>query len=93
LETCRRIEVPVDFIAVRYNNAVEIGIGNSPDVAFALLSRDINVFATDISPNSSRDCYGEKLNDNIPCAYRFDKTSIYLLSMSRMSMLGKISEH
>jgi uncharacterized UPF0146 family protein len=74
LETCRRIEGLVDFIAGRYNNAVEIGIGHSPEVAFALLSRDINVFATDISPNSSRDRYRAKLNDNIPHTYRFDKT-------------------
>jgi uncharacterized protein len=50
LETCRRIEGLVDFIAVRYNNAVEIGIGHSPDVAFALLKRHVRFFATDIRP-------------------------------------------
>jgi uncharacterized UPF0146 family protein len=50
LETCRRIEGLVDFIAGRYNNAVEIGIGHFPDVAFALLKRHIKVFATDIRP-------------------------------------------
>jgi len=48
LETCRRIEGLVDFIAGRYNNAVEIGIGHSPDVAFALLGRGVHVFATDM---------------------------------------------
>jgi len=48
LETCRRIEDLIDFIAGRYDNAVEIGIGHFPDVAFALLERGISVFATDI---------------------------------------------
>ena len=50
METCRRIEGLVDFIADRYDNAVEIGIGHSPDVAFALLQRHVRVFATDILP-------------------------------------------
>lgn len=50
METCRRIEGLVDFIAGRYNNAVEIGIGHFPDVAFALLDKGISVFATDIRP-------------------------------------------
>lgn len=48
METCRRIEDLIDFIAGRYDNAVEIGIGHFPDVAFALLERGISVFATDI---------------------------------------------
>jgi uncharacterized UPF0146 family protein len=48
LETCRRIEGLADFIAGRYNNTAEIGIGHFPDVAFALLNRGISVFATDI---------------------------------------------
>jgi uncharacterized protein len=50
LETCRRIEELVDFIAGRYSNAAEIGIGHFPDVAFALLDKGINVFTTDIHP-------------------------------------------
>jgi uncharacterized UPF0146 family protein len=50
LETCRRIEGLVDFIASRYNNAVEIGIGHFPDVAFALLKRRVRVFGTDVRP-------------------------------------------
>jgi uncharacterized protein len=50
LETCRRIEGIADFIACRYKNAVEIGIGHFPDVAFELLRRQVNVFATDIRP-------------------------------------------
>jgi uncharacterized protein len=48
LETCRRIEDLVDFIAGRYSKAAEIGIGHFPDVAFALLRKGIKVFATDI---------------------------------------------
>jgi hypothetical protein len=50
LEKCRRIEGLVDFIAGRFKNTVEIGIGHFPDLAFALLDRGINVFATDILP-------------------------------------------
>jgi uncharacterized UPF0146 family protein len=50
LETCRRIEGLVDFIADRYRKPVEIGIGHFPDVAFALRMRGISVFATDIRP-------------------------------------------
>ncbi len=38
----------VDYISDRYNNTVEIGIGHCPDVAFALLQRGVQVFATDI---------------------------------------------
>ena len=48
METCRRIEGLVDFIAGRYHNVAEIGIGHFPDVAFALLDRGVDVFATDI---------------------------------------------
>lgn len=48
METCRRIEGLVDFIAGRYSNAAEVGIGLSPDIAFALLRKGIRVFATDI---------------------------------------------
>ena len=50
METCRRIEELVDFIAGRYSNAAEIGIGHFPDVAFELLKRRVSVFATDIRP-------------------------------------------
>ena len=50
METCRRIEGIADFIACRYKNAVEIGIGNFPDVAFELLRKQVSVFATDIHP-------------------------------------------
>ena len=50
MEKCRRIEGLVDFIARRFKNTVEIGIGHFPDLAFALLDRGINVFATDILP-------------------------------------------
>lgn len=48
METCRRIEGMEDFIAGRYANTAEIGIGHFPDVAFELLNRGIRVFATDI---------------------------------------------
>jgi uncharacterized UPF0146 family protein len=37
----------VDYIAGRYDYAVEIGIGHFPDVAFALLQKGVQVFATD----------------------------------------------
>lgn len=43
-----RYEGLVNYIAGRYGNAVEIGIGHCPDVAFALLQRGVQVFATDI---------------------------------------------
>jgi uncharacterized protein len=50
LETCRRIEGLIDFIAERYNSAAEIGIGHFPDVALGLLRKGVNVFATDVMP-------------------------------------------
>lgn len=50
METCRRIEGLVEFIADRYADAAEIGIGHFPDVAFALTNRGVNIFATDIRP-------------------------------------------
>jgi uncharacterized UPF0146 family protein len=50
LETCRRIEGLVDFIAGRYHTVAEIGIGRFPDVIFALLDRGVDVSATDIYP-------------------------------------------
>ncbi len=50
METCRRIEALIDFIASKYLNAVEIGIGNFPDVAYALIGRGLNILATDIKP-------------------------------------------
>ncbi len=50
METCRRIEGMVDFIAGRYTNTAEIGIGKFPDIAFALLNRGMRIFATDIQP-------------------------------------------
>ncbi len=50
METYRRIEGLVDFIAGRYGNAVEIGIGHFPDVACALKAKGLKVFATDIKP-------------------------------------------
>lgn len=40
----------VDYISRKYQNTVEIGIGHFPDVAFALLRKGVNVFATDIKP-------------------------------------------
>jgi hypothetical protein len=38
----------VEYIARNYRNAVEIGIGHFPDVAYALLEKGIQVFATDV---------------------------------------------
>jgi uncharacterized UPF0146 family protein len=38
----------VNYIACRYSNAIEIGIGHFPDVAFSLLQKGMRVFATDI---------------------------------------------
>jgi uncharacterized protein len=52
LEKNRRVEGLVDYIAGRYRSAAEIGIGHFPDVAYALMSRGIRVFATDIQPFS-----------------------------------------
>ncbi|MDH5203146.1 MAG: UPF0146 family protein [Nitrospirota bacterium] len=45
-----RYEGLVDYIAGNYRNAVEIGIGHFPDVAYALLDKGIKVFATDVNP-------------------------------------------
>lgn len=50
METRRRVEGLIDFIAERYTNAAEIGIGLFPDVALALQKRGVKVFATDIRP-------------------------------------------
>ena len=50
METCRRIEGLVDFIAGRYSKIAEIGIGLFPDVAHALIEKGTKVFATDIVP-------------------------------------------
>lgn len=50
METCRRIEGLVNYIAGKYVHAAEIGIGHSPDVAFALMGKGIRVFATDVRP-------------------------------------------
>jgi uncharacterized protein len=50
LETGRRVEGLIDFIAERYESAAEIGIGHFPDVALGLLGRGVDVFATDIKP-------------------------------------------
>jgi uncharacterized UPF0146 family protein len=50
LETYRRIEGLVDFIAVGYTNAAEIGVGCFPDVAYALQGEGLKIFATDIKP-------------------------------------------
>ncbi|MBM4140834.1 MAG: hypothetical protein FJ242_04980 [Nitrospira sp.] len=44
----------VDYIAKNYRNAVEIGIGHFPDVAFALLRKGIKVFATDVKAYQHR---------------------------------------
>jgi len=50
LETCRRIEGLIDFIAARYRSAAEIGVGHFPDVALRLRRNGLNVIATDIRP-------------------------------------------
>ncbi len=56
MENCGRVnhshryEGLVNYIAGRYSQTVEIGIGHFPDVAFALLERGVRVFATDIRP-------------------------------------------
>jgi len=50
LEKYKRIEDLVDFIAERYENAAEIGVGHFPDVALGLQKRGVKVFATDIRP-------------------------------------------
>ncbi len=48
METRRRIKGLVDFIAERYQNTAEIGIGHFPYVACALIEKGVRVFATDI---------------------------------------------
>lgn len=50
MENYKRIEDLVDFIAERYGNAAEIGVGHFPDVALGLKRRGVRVFATDIRP-------------------------------------------
>lgn len=50
METCRRVKGLVNYIAGKYFNTVEIGIGHFPDVAFALMERGVRVFATDVRP-------------------------------------------
>ncbi len=40
----------VNYIAVKYLNVAEIGIGHFPNVAFTLIERGVQVFATDIRP-------------------------------------------
>jgi uncharacterized protein len=50
LETCRRIKGLVDYISGRYGKAAEIGIGHSPDVAYSLIDRQLDILATDILP-------------------------------------------
>ncbi len=40
----------VEYIAEKYNNTVEIGIGYFPDVAFALLKKGVRNLATDVRP-------------------------------------------
>jgi hypothetical protein len=40
----------VDYIALRYDRAAEIGIGHFPDVALALVQAGVRLFATDIKP-------------------------------------------
>jgi uncharacterized UPF0146 family protein len=52
LETYRRIEEMAEYIAGRHRKSVEIGIGHFPDLAFALIDRGADVFATDIVPFS-----------------------------------------
>ncbi|MEW6068259.1 MAG: UPF0146 family protein [Nitrospirota bacterium] len=50
METYRRVEGLVDYIAGRYDAVAEIGIGHFPDVALSLLRRGLKIFATDIKP-------------------------------------------
>jgi hypothetical protein len=39
-----------EYIAGRYRKSAEIGIGHFPDLAFALIDKGVEVFATDIIP-------------------------------------------
>lgn len=50
METRRRIEDMAEYIAGRYRKSAEIGIGHFPDLAFALIDKGVEVFATDIIP-------------------------------------------
>ena len=45
--TCRGL---IDYIALEYRCAAEVGVGHFPDVALALAKRGLHVFATDIKP-------------------------------------------
>jgi uncharacterized UPF0146 family protein len=45
-----RYEGLVGYIAGRYPSAAEVGIGNFPGVALALLGRGVRVIATDLRP-------------------------------------------
>jgi len=46
-DTCKGL---VDYVAITYRSAVEIGVGHFPDVAIALANRGVRIFATDIKP-------------------------------------------
>ena len=50
LNSTHRYEGLVNYIADKYDSAVEIGVGHFPDVAFALLDKGVRVTATDIIP-------------------------------------------
>ncbi|MEW6214826.1 MAG: UPF0146 family protein [Nitrospirota bacterium] len=50
LNRSHRYEGLVNYIAGKYGNVVEIGIGHFPDIAFALLEKGVRVFATDVRP-------------------------------------------
>ena len=50
METYRRVEEIAEYIAGRYRKSAEIGIGHFPDLAFALIDKGVEVFATDIVP-------------------------------------------
>jgi uncharacterized UPF0146 family protein len=52
LETYRRVGEMAEYIAGRYRKSAEIGIGHFPDLAFALIAKGAEVFATDIVPFS-----------------------------------------
>lgn len=50
METSRGIDDLAEYIAARYRNAAEIGIGHFPDLAIALKKRGVCVFVTDVVP-------------------------------------------
>jgi len=50
LETHRRVEELAEYIACRYGKSAEIGIGHFPELAYALIAKGVDVFATDIIP-------------------------------------------